>query len=41
MYTEQNIDENKQKLNFQNIVWFNFGKGEIEGDGKLVLVKSP
>ena len=41
MYTEQNMDEDKQKLDFQNIVWFNFGKGEIERDGKLVLVDHP
>ena len=36
IYTERNKDEDKQKLDFKNIVWFNFGKGEKEVDGKLV-----
>ena len=41
MYTERNKDEEKQTLDFQKIVWFNFGKGEIERDGKLVPVDHP
>ena len=41
MYTERNKDEEKQNLDSQNIVWFNFGKGEIEKDGKLVSVDHP
>ena len=31
------VEEN-QSLDFQNIIWFNCGKGEIETDGKLVLI---
>lgn len=41
MCTEQSKDEEKQNLDFQNVVWFNFGKGEIERDGKLVLIDHP
>ena len=31
----------KQKLDFKNVVWFNFGKGEKEVDGKLVQCDHP
>ena len=41
MYTERNKDEDKQNLDFQNIVWFNFGKGEKEINGELVQVDHP
>ena len=41
MYTERNKDEDKQNLDFHNIVWFNFGKGERETNGKLVLIDHP
>ena len=41
MYTERNKDENKNNLDFQSVVWFNFGKGEKEVKGKLVLVDHP
>lgn len=41
MYTEWSKDEDKQTLDFKNIVWFNFGKGEKEVDGKLMLNDHP
>jgi len=41
MYTERNKDEQKRNLDFQSVVWFNFGKGEKEIEGKLVLIDHP
>ena len=41
LYTERNKDEDKQNLDFKNIVWFNFGKGEKEVDGKMLLCDHP
>ena len=39
IYTERNKDEDKHNLDFQNIVWFNFGKGEKEIDGEITQKK--
>ena len=41
MYTERTKDEDKQNLDFHRIVWFNFGKGEKEINGKLAQVDHP
>ena len=41
IYTERNKDVNNQALDFQRIVWFNFGKGEKEVDGELALFDHP
>lgn len=41
MYTERTQDEDKQNLDFQRIVWFNFGKRGNEIKGKLTLVDHP
>ena len=38
IYTERNKDEDKRNLDFQSVVWFNFGKGEKEIEGRLVLI---
>ena len=37
LYTERSKDEDKKPLDFMNIVWFNFGKGEKEVGRKLLL----
>ena len=41
MYTERNKDDKNEALDFQKIVWFNFGKGEEEVDGRLVVFDHP
>ena len=41
LYTERKKDEDKNDLDFQHIVWFNFGVGEKEIDGKLVTIEHP
>ncbi len=41
LYTERNKDEDKQPLDFLNIVWFNFGRGEKVVNEKLVLIDHP
>ena len=38
LFTERNKDEDKQTLDFKNVVWFNFGKGEKEVNGKLEVI---
>ena len=41
MYTEKNKDEMNETLDFQKIVWFNFGKGEKLVEGQLVEIDDP
>jgi len=41
IYTERNKDEDKNDLDFQRVVWFNFGTGEKIINDKLVLVDHP
>ena len=41
MYTERNKDDKNEALDFKKIVWFNFGKGEKEIDGQLVVIDHP
>lgn len=41
MYTERNKDSSNEPLDFQKIVWFNFGKGEKKVDGKLLALDHP
>lgn len=41
MFTERNKDEDKQTLDFKNVVWFNFGKGERLVNGKLEVIDHP
>ena len=37
LYTERSKNEDKKPLDFMKIVWFNFGKGEKEVGGKLLI----
>lgn len=41
IYTERNKDDENKPLEFQKVVWFNFGKGEKEIDGRLVVIDHP
>ena len=40
-YTERSKDSSDQPLDFSNIQWFNFGKGEKMVDGKLTIFEHP
>ncbi len=37
LYTERTSDIDKKPLDFSHIVWFNFGKGEVDCNGKVEL----
>ena len=41
MYTQRNKDEMNEPLDFQKIVWFNFGRGEKLVNGQLVEIDHP
>ena len=41
IYTERNKDQDKRDLDFQRVVWFNFGTGEKVIDDELVLINHP
>ena len=41
LYTERSKDLDNQPLDFVGAVWFNFGKGEMLVDGKLVVFEHP
>ena len=41
IYTERSKDEDKKSLDFQRVVWFNFGKGEKLINNELVMVDHP
>ena len=41
VYTERNQDEMNKPLDFQKIVWFNFGRGEKLVNGQLVEIDHP